>query len=101
MLNCFVELKGNTQTELNTELRFCIAGARADNSELVSVSFENQEIDSMVKRILNKLKREGLIQFYVAYPDINARKTESEYLINKYQKVISAENRSVNYYVKL
>ena len=101
MIYIFTELNGTNQIELNIEIRFALAGARADGAELLAFSIKTENCKLAVQRILNKLKKEGLIQFFVSKEQINERLTEAEYLKNKFNHVIRLESRDVNYYAKI
>lgn len=101
-------LSGNTVLELDTEVRYGIATARADGAEVVCLEFlkkesekETERIFSSLTKILRKLRREGALQFFVTNDGFNKNTTEAKYLLNKYSGVICTEKTgSIIVYVK-
>ena len=103
------KLLGNCIADLDTEIRFLLAGARVDGEELIKLFFDSGENErenvrtiSCIVKVLRVLKREKLIQFFVGAEDFSAGTTESDFLLNKYASYIDNTDNSVKYvYVKL
>ena len=90
MFNSF-KLVGQSQTELNTELRFLFASAKVDKNELLRLDLplgdsekENSRINTCVIKVLRVLKKDGVIAFYVNREGFLAGSTEAIYLQNKF-----------------
>lgn len=95
MFKCY-ELIGKCRNELNTEMRFIFASAKVDGEELVRLEFqreendkENDRIEGCIIKVLRRLKKEGIIQFYVNKDGFDANSTEATYLLNKYGEYIN------------
>lgn len=99
----YIYLNTNETASTDLELRFLIASASFEKRELVAVAFSvedetaSKKFLQKAKRILSALKREGKINFYVPYDDIEDGSTESEFLKNKYLPYLTkkAENDTV------
>lgn len=78
---------------LMTELRFNIAAARAEKTELLMLELITEEERSRRRRYtsvlfrLRQLKREGVIQFFATEDDFADNTTEADYLLNKYPEL--------------
>lgn len=103
------ELIGNCRVELNTEMRFLLAGAKVDGEELVRFVLpicedekESARINGCVIKVLRTLKKENIIQFYVNKESFAAASTEASFLLNKYEHFVQDDICNSRYiYVKL
>ena len=84
-------LSGNNQAELQTELRYIIAAAKADNLELIRLiptpcneERECSRIATCITKVLRSVKKDGKIQLFISEPNIFEANTEGEYIRNKY-----------------
>ncbi len=78
----------------SVELRFCIAGARADGEELLRLDIpfgenkrEHSRMMTAIIRILKQMKEERLIQFFAGEKQFSESSMEAEFLHNKYPSV--------------
>lgn len=90
------ELSGTCRTELNTEMRFLLAGAKVDGAELVRLCLpvsgnekEDARVNGCAIKVLRTLKKESVIQFYVNKEGFSVGSTEASFLLNKYGEYIS------------
>ena len=91
-----IKLLGNNSQELNTELAFEIAVAKADGEELIK--FDVQDSDdaaytsakklSTIKKLLRTMKDGRKIQFYASADSFEKSSTEAVFLINKYPDIV-------------
>lgn len=98
----YIVLNNDNKSSLETEVRFIIATAYVDGNELIALAF-NKEDEAIFKRtahqlkkILNALKKEGRISFFVDFDNLDNGSTESEFLKNKY---LTHLNKKANDYV--
>lgn len=92
-----IALVEHTKAQLETELRFDIASAKADGVELIELEVSLTHDDEVDKRILNfitrilgVMRREGLIQFYATPRGFADGAKEAEFLKNKYPEHLHA-----------
>ena len=82
------KLYGVSYAELNTEVRFNIADARSDGSELVRLlvcaSSDAARAVNCLKRVLRAMKRSNKIEFFISESELYGGSTEAEFLLNKY-----------------
>ena len=90
-------LLGETQSELNTEIRFLVASATVDNKSLMLLRFgvdlserDQERIKTCVIKVLRVLKREGIIQFFVTREGFELDSTEANFLTNKFGDYIQS-----------
>ena len=103
------ELSGTNQKELNVELRFLLATARADGRELVkfvtrspSQSRDEERLRSCILRVLRALRNDGVFQFFIFDKELATEVEEAEYLRNKYSELITKEDLGyISLYVKM
>ena len=106
------DLKYYKRSELETEVRFDIASARSCGAVLVRYNINESDNEKLLKRrliflcrILNEMRRDGLIQFYVTESDFVNKGMKSEFMYNKYADYIdtkkSEKELSTFVYVKL
>ena len=95
-----IRLNGDNPQNINTELYFELASARADGCEVVRLDFEsNQE---KIIAALKKMKNNSAIQFFATSESFSSSDTEAVFLLNKYPDIREFENNSLPYiYVKL
>ena len=94
-------LAGVNQFDVNNEIRFLVASARVDGLPLMALAFsaENPEKQKQYAvRVLRALKKDGIIEFFVATEDLDNDSTESVFLVNKYGAYINTEIHGI--YVK-
>lgn len=102
-------LTGNCIAELDTEVKFNIAGARVDGVELVRLDLrltgddrDNSRRERCLIKVLRSIKRNGTIQFFVTGQDFETLTTEAEFLKNKYSNIINYSTQEYLYiYVKM
>ena len=87
-----ITLKGDNTQNINTELYFELASARAEKCEVVVISIESsaEKSESLVVSALKKMKGVASIQFYASPESFNIANTEANYLLNKYPDVFSS-----------
>ena len=103
------KLDGTCKAEFDTEVKFNIAGARADKIELVRLDLplsederNNNRLLCCLIKVLRSMMRDGAIQFYVTDDGFAAPTTEAEFLDNKYHDYIVPSNSEYKYiYVKM
>lgn len=94
--NCVID---NVKPDkLMTELRFCIASARASGFELIRLGFletegasDDAKLEAAVFKKLRALKKEGVIQFFASSESFSKHTTEAIYLLNKYPELAADE----------
>lgn len=105
MIHREINLKAKTPDGMATELMFEIAGARADQIEIIRlyVSREddpapNDNLQNMLGvagRTLRDLKKKGLIQFYATSTSFENGSTEASFLVNKYPSLFTNTNNDI------
>ena len=93
-----------TNSELEIELAFCIATARAENAEIVKlvIPSDTERFVQNSKKILRALKRDGRVQLFEDVEKLTSDTTEARYLRNKYPDIVSScEGDSLAIIVKL
>ena len=101
-------IKGDCFADINTEVRFDIAAARADKADIIRFSIprdndekNNSRILFCFIKILRSMQRSGLIQFYVRDEDISDMTTGALFLKNKFGDYITPSPVDFTYiYVK-
>ena len=100
-----ITLRGDCIADLDTEVRFSIATARADGGSLIKfilpLANEGDRAYACLIKVLRPLVRSGKIQFFVTDDDIKKRTTASEFLINKYGDAILNADESAYVFVKI
>ena len=83
-------MESSLPEEVDTELRFVIASARATGNELLYLRAESEE-DSKIGMTLHKhlktMKREGKIDFFADRVAFSSQNAQASYLINKFPNV--------------
>ena len=107
----YLELKltGRCRAELDTEVKFNIASARADRVELVRLSLplsddekDNKRLLCCLIKVLRAMIRDGSIQFYETDEGFESSTTEAKFLDNKYHDyIISSDDKSKYIYVNM
>ena len=99
-----IHLSGECFADLNTEIRFAVAEARSEATEILRLTPGNTDtraINCMI-RVLRAMSKDGLIQFFVPTAQMADGSTEAEFLINKYSAHIASDEwAGADYYVKL
>ena len=88
-----ISLSGACFAELNTEIRFAVADARAGDEELLHLipkraPEDSSRISNCITRVLRAMMREGLVQFFVSESSLSSGSTEAEFLANKYSEAL-------------
>ena len=98
-----ITLKGDNTQNINTELYFELASARAEKCEVVAISTEcsTEKVESLVVSALKKMKTASSIQFYATPESFKLPSTEAVFLLNKYPDVFIGDCCYQYIYVKL
>ena len=102
------ELTGRTVTELTTEVKFFIIDSKVKANDVFKLNIkkiftgerERKRFVS-ITRILNAVKREGLIQLYLHSSEISGNSMEAAYINNKYPSLIKECAQSEEFIIKL
>ena len=93
------DLVGEQYNQINTEILFRVASARALGVELLCLGFSDAISEELQSRrfrfamgILQRIKKSGKIQFYATKDSFESASVESEYLKNKYSADVDFEN---------
>ena len=91
-------------SELDTEIKFNIAGARAKGVHLIGLSFKEMDEEGKCITYLNKtlraMQKSRTIEFYIEAKRMENGGAEVDFLFNKYGEYID-KNSTVLYYVKI
>ena len=84
------ELISNTNYELENEIAFCVASARAEGVELVKLIFSNDRhrFIAMAQKKLRALKRQGRVEFFEMSENLLSDTTEARFFRNKYKEFV-------------
>jgi hypothetical protein len=108
-----LNLRADLPEQINTELLFEIASARAEGTELICINIFNEEKKysfpqkqrSVLIKLIKNLKSEGRIQLFATSDSFRNQTTESYFLQNKYPEIFdSTSKRYLNenaVYIKL
>ena len=82
-----------SQEQVRTEIRFCIASARAVGNDLVCLkhNFKDEsagKLASLVIKNLKAIKKEGKLDFFADKEAFDNLRAEASYLINKFPEVV-------------
>ena len=109
IFNTFI-LTSERPSDIDTEIKFAIATARAENKELLRFDLE-REVEDLLKffntamKILKKMKNSGQIQFIATPAAFSNSDREAEFLINKYPQYLnnipSCTDKNAFIFVKL
>ncbi len=84
-------ISGNCMADINTEVRFDIAAARADKADIIRFSIprnsdekNNSRILFCFLKVLRSMQKSGLIQFYVKDEDLSMMTTGALFLKNRF-----------------
>ena len=101
-------LTGKSVNEMTTEIKFFIASCRVKSIDLfrldIKKAFDGAREEkrlASISRILNAVKRDGLIQLYIYSTSLEDVSTEAEYIKNKYPDIKSLCNGEECYIIKL
>ena len=81
--------------ELETEIMFSVASARAQTIDFVKLELSDdgeQKIKVSAVKLLKTLKKQGRIQLYIDSQELRGSSTEAQYLANKYPDAFDAFN---------
>ena len=100
-----ITLKSDNSQNINTELYFELASARAEKCEVVAFNLDShaEKLETSIISALKKMKANSSIQFFASPESFKLANTEAVFLLNKYSDVFSSLGESCyNYiYVKL
>jgi hypothetical protein len=102
-----VKLTGQNQIELDTELRFILAGARVDGVDLLRIDFDENAEDILrivgcAVKVLRSIRKERIIQFFLDNKLLDKKSTEAEFIINKYADFVLNNNTPEHsFYIKI
>lgn len=103
----FFILTSKKYGDLDTEIKFAVASARANGAQLISfeLSKESSEeligkIHTSIQKILRALSKARIIEFFVCGENLGKDGTEQEFLRNKFGEYLDS-NSSKEYYIKL
>ena len=105
-----IEIKSIRTVDLDTEIKFAIASARADKVEILRFDINREEEEffktyNSVLRILKRMKSVGQIQFLATPRSFSESSAEAEFLINKYpaymENIPSVSEASAYIYIKI
>ena len=84
------EIVSQTNFELESEIPFCIASARAEGVEIVKITFskDRERLFLPATKILRSLKRKGRVEFFELAAKLNSDTTEARFFRNKYTDFI-------------
>ena len=84
------ELESTLTDQLETEIRFVIASARATGNELISLKTKPEseaKTVAMLTKQLKSIKKQGTIDFFASKEAFSELNAEASYLINKFPEV--------------
>ena len=88
-----IEIESERPIDIDTEIKFSIATARAENTELLcfDVKRDGESLNRIYNaaiKVLKKMKNQGHIQFIATPKSFANANPEAEFLINKYPEQI-------------
>ena len=108
MLATNIVLNGKSRKQLDTEIKYTVAAARADGFEVVRLDIDApkdspdaRRLSVCTQQVLRTMKREGRVQFFIPFSELEGDSTEAEYLKNKYSDSILALSGIGEYLLKL
>lgn len=109
LTKCEFLLSGTTRIDLDTEVKFNIASARVDGAELVRFILErtgddkaDQKLMASLTKLLRTLVKSNGIQFFITGAEVASQRLEAEFLVNKYNDYMLADNEKYMYaYIKM
>ena len=98
-----IELKSNNSKNINTELLFEIASARAENYEILRISYDRsvEKIEHTIISLLKKMKASSTIQFFATPEFFSQYNTEAVFLLNKYSDIFESQECYNYIYIKI
>lgn len=93
----YIRLKSTLSAvqDLETEIMFSIASARAQKIDFVQLELSDdneQKIKVNAVKLLKLLKKQGRIQLFIDSDELRGSSTEAQYLANKYPDAYDAFN---------
>ena len=103
------KLQSTNIDDLDTEIRFAVASAKADGCRLIKLYFEKRELEkdnrklsASIKKILRVMIQGSLMYFYLNKRGSETGSTEYEFLMNKYPEYVSFDNdNEVVFYISV
>ncbi len=93
MMLSIVTIRADKYSDIDTEIKFNVATARAENKAIIRFDFNGESEDnkcySIALRVLKKMKAAGQLQFIAIPTSFSNGDTESEFLKNKYPEVLN------------
>lgn len=110
MIFNIIELAADRPIDMDTEIKFAIASARAENTELLRFDLK-RDTDDFIKhfnlaiKVLRRMKGSGHIQFIATPSAFSNSDREAEFLKNKYpeylEKIPECSDKNAFVFVKL
>jgi hypothetical protein len=92
----YTEIEWNSAKGCETELIYRIADGRALGAEVIALELigtgDSAKFNNTSRRVLKRLKKQGIIQFFLLSDETDEKKTEVAYLKNKYPDIKSFED---------
>ena len=82
-------LSKDVKSNIETEVLFVVASARAQGKEFIEFVLADEKQYSMIAVILRRLKKQGKIQIFVGQNDFESNTKEVMYLKNKFSELVS------------
>ena len=101
---CTHILKSAALEQIETELRFVIASARALGNELIYLKVESEDdsvLDTIILKQLKAIKRQGKIDFFADKNSFSSLNAEASYLTNKFPHITEHIDDSIFFIIKL
>lgn len=103
------KLQSTNIDDLDTEIRFAVASAKADGCRLLKLYFEKRELEkdnkklsASIKKVLRVMIYGSLIYFYLNKKGSETNTTEYQFLMNKYSEYVSFDNENeIIFYVSM
>ncbi len=103
------KLQSTNIDDLDVEIRFAVASAKADDGRLIKLYFEKRELDkdnkklsASIKKVLRVMIYGSLIHFYLNKKGSETNTTEYQFLMNKYPEYVSFDNENeVVFYISI
>ena len=89
---------GNNQITMDTELRFLLATANVEGTELIrfDINESAEDIDRLygcVIKVLRSIRKDKFFQFFLPVKNMSDRETETQFLLNKYYDFVADTDR--------
>ena len=88
--------------QIDTEIRFVIASARACGKELIHFKFKTEsagKFDEIAIKQLRAIKKQGKIDFFASEASFSENNAEASYLKNKFPEVADLIGSENSYFI--